>query len=91
MICDQTVKEVDIVFAEGAEVEEFINDSLLEGQLSETYIQIRSRSRRQNVCVVWTYTVSSELHMTPRAGESDRMCGDICECMQGWQYRNLGH
>jgi hypothetical protein len=41
MICDQTVKEVDIVFAEGAEVEEFINDSLLEGQLSETYIQIR--------------------------------------------------
>ena len=36
MICDQTVKEVDIIFAEGAEVEEFINGSLLEGQLSET-------------------------------------------------------
>lgn len=27
--------------------------------------------------------------MTPRAGESVRRCGDICECMQGWQYRNL--
>ena len=49
MICDQTVKEVDIVFADGAEVEEFIYGSLLEGQLRETYIQVRSASRLQDV------------------------------------------
>jgi hypothetical protein len=91
MICHQTVKEVDIVFADGAEVEEFIYHSLLEGQLSETYVQIRSRQQTSGSRVVWTYTASSGLRMTPRAGVSDRRCGDICECMQGWQYRNLGH
>ncbi len=37
MICNQAVKQVHIVLAESAEVEEFVNCCLLQAKLSETY------------------------------------------------------
>lgn len=44
MVGDQTVKQVDIVLAEGAEVEEFVDGGLFEGQLGETWGVSMARS-----------------------------------------------
>lgn len=44
MICNQAVKQVHIVLAEGAEIEEFVDCCLLQAQLSETYSLVSNSS-----------------------------------------------
>ena len=43
MICDQAVEEVDIVFAESAEVEELVDGRLLQTKLCETWVLVSTR------------------------------------------------
>ena len=87
VIRHETVEQVHIVLAEGAQVEKFINGRLLQGQLSQTCQEISS-GRDSRSGGGYTNSASSEPRRTPHAGESDRRCGDTCECREGWLYRN---
>lgn len=85
MVADQTVEQMHIVLANGAEVEELVNGAGFQGELRKTCAGLdETRYTRLS-----TYTLSSELRRTLRAAASNRRCGGTCECRQDWPCRSL--
>lgn len=92
MIDDQAVKQVHIVLAESAEIEEFVDRCLLQAQLSETYSLVSTpASRLHKPQYQYTYTVFSGPRSFLHGEESDRKCGGTCGCRAGWRCHSFVH
>lgn len=86
MIRHETVEEMHIVLAQGAQVEEFLDVGGFQGQLGQTCDRVVSDRGPINAPGPnSTYNESSALHTILRGEASIHRCGDICECTGDWR------
>ena len=88
MVHQHSVKEVDVVFSQSAQIQESVDLGRLEGQLRKTY---PLSGMHFIACrLLQTHIFSFALHTSPLEGASIRKCPDISEQEQEGRCRD-GH